>query len=155
MNIKTILSLAFVGTLILSSCKNESADVQQITEEPSTEMPASQMSEPMESEMQEPAQQQMQEPSSMPQNITPAPATSQRLNPEHGMPNHRCDIQVGAPLNSPAGKPAPQAVTTPVQQTLPGAPSILNAPTSNTAVGMNPPHGQPGHKCDVAVGAPL
>ena len=24
-----------------------------------------------------------------------------------------------------------------------------------TAEGMNPPHGQPGHRCDIAVGAPL
>ena len=26
---------------------------------------------------------------------------------------------------------------------------------TQTAPGMNPPHGQPGHRCDVAVGAPL
>ena len=100
MNIKTILSVAFVGALIFTSCKNEAAEVEQTTEDNSTEMPSSNMTQPMESDMQEPAQQQqqMQEPSSMPQNMTPAPATSQRLNPEHGMPNHRCDIAVGAPL---------------------------------------------------------
>ena len=100
MNIKTILSVAFVGALIFTSCKNEEAEVEQMTEDNSTEMPSSNMTQPVESEMQEPAQQQqqMQEPSSMPQNMTPAPATSQRLNPEHGMPNHRCDIAVGAPL---------------------------------------------------------
>ncbi len=27
--------------------------------------------------------------------------------------------------------------------------------TASTAPGMNPPHGQPGHRCDIAVGAPL
>lgn len=30
-----------------------------------------------------------------------------------------------------------------------------NIATSSTAPGMNPPHGQPGHRCDVADGAPL
>jgi hypothetical protein len=27
--------------------------------------------------------------------------------------------------------------------------------TAPTAPGMNPPHGQPNHRCDIAVGAPL
>lgn len=27
------------------------------------------------------------------------------MNPPHGQPNHRCDIAVGAPLNSPIAKP--------------------------------------------------
>lgn len=26
---------------------------------------------------------------------------------------------------------------------------------SQTAAGLNPPHGEPGHRCDIAVGAPL
>jgi hypothetical protein len=51
------------------------------------------------------------------------------LNPPHGMPGHRCDIDVGKPL---ASKEAPK-----------------------TAAGLNPAHGQPGHRCDIAVGAPL
>lgn len=104
MNIKTILSVAFVGALIFTSCKNETAEVEQMPEENATEMPASDMVEPMESDMQ-PTEQPVQEaPSAMQQNNnvtplpTPAPATSQRLNPEHGMPGHRCDIAVGAPL---------------------------------------------------------
>ena len=29
------------------------------------------------------------------------------------------------------------------------------APAQATAPGMNPPHGPPGHRCDIAVGAPL
>jgi hypothetical protein len=29
------------------------------------------------------------------------------------------------------------------------------APPASTVAGMNPPHGQPGHRCDIAVGAPL
>ena len=49
--------------------------------------------------------------------------------------------------------------TTPVQAAEPTPALIQNAtPTTNTqsvAPGMNPAHGQPGHRCDIAVGAPL
>ncbi len=99
MNIKTILSVAFVGALILTSCKNDAAEVEQNVDQPSVEVPASNMPEPTESEMQEPTPETSQEaPANLQQNMTPAPQTSQRLNPEHGQPNHRCDIAVGAPL---------------------------------------------------------
>ncbi len=75
--------------------------------------------------------------------------TAPGLNPAHGQPGHRCDIAVGAPLNSPAAKPAAQTVSpTTVTQTATPTPA-------KTAPGMNPPHGQPGHRCDIAVGAPL
>ena len=60
------------------------------------------------------------------------------LNPEHGKPGHRCDIAVGAPLNSAAPKPITEV-----------------ASTEYAASGKNPAHGQPGHRCDIAVGAPL
>lgn len=80
------------------------------------------------------------------------------MNPSHGQPGHRCDIAVGAPLNSPAGKagvtPQPaQASSVPAQSIMttppPAAANVVTAP------GMNPPHGQAGHDCAVAVGAPL
>ncbi len=48
-----------------------------------------------------------------------------------------------------------QAEPAPVQE---GAPSNIQATPAadgTTAPGMNPPHGQPGHRCDIAVGAPL
>ncbi len=75
------------------------------------------------------------------------------INPAHGQPGHRCDISVGAPLNSPPGN-ANKTVT---QMTAPApAPmKTVQAPATPTAKGMNPPHGQPGHRCDIAVGAPL
>lgn len=84
-----------------------------------------------------------------------APATTQSgVNPAHGQPGHRCDIAVGAPLNSPPG----QSATPPPQQTLikptPPPPAVMPASTT-TQAGMNPAHGQPGHRCDIAVGAPL
>lgn len=70
------------------------------------------------------------------------------LNPEHGKPGHRCDIAVGAPLNS---APANKTATPILNPTTPG-----NAtPATAVAPGMNPQHGQPGHRCDIAVGAPL
>ena len=106
---------------------------------------------------------------------TPVPAPSSGANPAHGQPGHRCDIAVGAPLNS---KPttttttAPATNTTPINITpvnsggskttvspIPVTPVLpagntQSAPTT-TAAGMNPAHGQPGHRCDIAVGAPL
>ncbi len=74
-----------------------------------------------------------------------------KSNPAHGQPGHRCDIAVGAPLNSPAQqvqKPASVAAN----QTL----AALPKPAITSATGkLNPIHGQPGHRCDIAVGAPL
>ena len=83
-------------------------------------------------------------------NQTSSTPTKPGMNPPHGQPNHRCDIAVGAPLNSPI----PKSVTPPVSTT-------TNTPAQNTTgktvtpSGMNPPHGEPGHRCDIAVGASL
>jgi hypothetical protein len=77
------------------------------------------------------------------------------MNPPHGQPLHRCDIAVGAPLNTPAQNQAVasktsvnsvNAVTTPVAVT---PQKVITKP------GMNPPHGEPLHRCEIAVGAPL
>ncbi len=92
-----------------------------------------------------------------PQTITQTTAaTAPGMNPPHGQPGHRCDISVGAPLNSKPAAPAtvqPATLTAPQQQpqvTMKEVPT-----TTKTAPGMNPPHGEPGHKCEIAVGAPL
>lgn len=69
-----------------------------------------------------------------------------KLNPKHGEPGHRCDIAVGAPLNS---KPVQAVQTSTAQQVV-----TQNANTK-VAKRMNPPHGQPSHRCDIAVGALL
>ncbi len=67
-------------------------------------------------------------------------------NPSHGQPGHRCDIPVGAPLNSKAKNQQAR------QNTVTGNP----IKSSNTNSGkVNPPHGQPGHRCDIPVGASL
>ncbi|MEO6290320.1 MAG: hypothetical protein ABIO76_10380, partial [Ginsengibacter sp.] len=79
------------------------------------------------------------------------------LNPAHGQAGHRCDIAVGAKL--PEGG---TEIVTPATATSP----FITPPTQNTpiiqpgistpvAAGMNPPHGQTGHRCDVEVGKPL
>lgn len=78
------------------------------------------------------------------------------LNPAHGQPNHRCDIAVGAPLNSPSNKSAATVSQTNVQpQATQTITSKMSTPKVVTAEGMNPPHGEKGHRCDIAVGAPL
>ncbi len=81
-----------------------------------------------------------------------APAAG--LNPAHGQPGHRCDIAVGAPLNSAptsnAAAPQVQTTSAPV-----AAPASIPAVGGNGTAKLNPPHGQPGHDCAVQVGAPL
>jgi hypothetical protein len=99
-----------------------------------------------------------------------APAkVAKGMNPAHGQPGHRCDIPVGAPLNSPVAKPVAATSTsaqsgstsqtftvTPPQATNANAvPALLSTEAPKVAEGMNPAHGQPGHRCDIAVGAPL
>ena len=85
-----------------------------------------------------------------------APAKSTAgLNPAHGQPGHRCDISVGAPLDSKPNQPT--TITQPAVNNPPPLPINVNPQpvTQKVAAGMNPAHGQPGHRCDIAVGAPL
>jgi hypothetical protein len=155
MNTKFSLAL-FSAALVLVSCKKEL-------------MP--QDSSPVDSTAVAAATQATQTPAATPvpataqmlpnpqTNVNPAPpqpvAVGKGMNPAHGQPGHRCDIPVGAPLNSPAKTGiSPQKI-------IPGQPINVN-PTAGTATpavvtapGMNPPHGQQGHRCDIAVGAPL
>lgn len=87
------------------------------------------------------------------------------LNPAHGEPHHRCDIAVGAPIDSePVAQNAAPQMTQPAApatsfNTNPIAPSNAPASAPVTATGpkpaLNPAHGQPHHRCDLEVGAPL
>jgi hypothetical protein len=103
------------------------------------------------------------------------------LNPPHGEPFHRCDIPVGAPLDSQpasttrqtttnqtttaaprAQNPAPSTANNPTAPTIENAmrmnPSQTRSTTpanSGTKPRLNPAHGQPWHRCDIAVGSPL
>ena len=104
--------------------------------------------------------------------VVNATATPPKLNPPHGQPFHRCDIAVGSPLNAAApANPAATAIRTGAAPTLenaarlnnpqannpqvnnPTAPTVANA--SATPPKLNPPHGQPFHKCEIPVGSPL
>ncbi|MDZ4072618.1 MAG: hypothetical protein U1C70_12395 [Sediminibacterium sp.] len=78
------------------------------------------------------------------------------LNPAHGLPGHRCDIAVGAPLNSaPNANSAPAPVQMNTAPATQNAPMMQSAPSTGGKVLINPPHGQPGHDCSVEVGKPL
>lgn len=89
----------------------------------------------------------------MTQNPSVVQPTAPGMNPPHGQPGHRCDIAVGAPLNS---KPAAPATTTGTTVSAQPQVTMTEVPTKvKTLPGMNPPHGEPGHRCDIAVGAPL
>ena len=101
----------------------------------------------------------------LPANIDSAAAfkAGVALNPQHGQPGHRCDIAVGAPLNPPATNIQPIVSATP-PTTLSSSPNTntnidaqkVVLPQVNTSTaGLNPKHGEPGHRCDIAVGAPL
>jgi hypothetical protein len=87
-------------------------------------------------------------------NAVGTPSVAAGVNPAHGQPNHRCDIPVGAPLNTPANGIAPQPNQVQMQ---PQVQTITQSAVAKTVTpkGMNPPHGQPNHRCDIPVGAPL
>lgn len=102
-------------------------------------------------------QQTVQAPNPVQTQVAP---TAAGMNPPHGQPNHRCDIAVGAPLNSPKGAmptaPAPTMAQTPQGQATVSPVDMASGTTAvATKPGMNPPHGQEGHLCEIAVGAPL
>ena len=84
----------------------------------------------------------------------PANVTGAGLNPAHGQPGHRCDIAVGAPLNSASAK-TNSTISTNTAATPATVQPTITANAPKTAPGMNPAHGQPGHRCDISVGAPL
>ncbi len=75
------------------------------------------------------------------------------LNPAHGQPYHRCEIAVGAPIDSaPAQQNAAQQTPSILSPTIAPAPQ---AQAIGPKPAMNPAHGEPHHRCDLAVGAPL
>lgn len=104
--------------------------------------------------------------------IATGDAPKDGLNPPHGQPGHRCDIAVGAPLNSAPAQPQNAQAAQPANNgqgflgqgnaqaaATQAAPQQAAKPAQVTAPGMqgkpNPAHGQPGHRCDIAVGQPL
>ncbi len=132
---KSFLLVLLIATPLFIACKDKEATAEQTAES-----------------VQEATLEQKKQ---MLNNVVPNSSSTSgdmaALNPEHGQPGHRCDIPVGAPLN---GGNAAKPVVTPVQgnnliQNQPGATPV------KVADGLNPPHGQPGHRCDIKVGDPL
>lgn len=76
------------------------------------------------------------------------------LNPPHGEPGHDCAVKVGDPLPSQSRNNTTQQQSSPVQM---NATPVIPSNNSNSqgTVAINPPHGEPGHDCTIAVGAPL
>ena len=156
---KSFLSLLFISSLLLTSCKKEVETPNNTT--PTNIVPFTEVGKQMQNQQALTATQSQQNPNITNQNtaVTTSGAVATGMNPAHGQSGHRCDIPVGAPLNSPAtatatpqqNKPVPAAtVTTTTTPTV-----TTTAPTTPTPEGMNPPHGQENHRCDIAVGAPL
>ncbi len=173
MKSNVIFSTLLAAGFLAISCKKEettetSSDTPKEIIMPSVQSIPAQTNQPV---TQTVTPTQAQQPVANGQQVTmnQAPvATKKGMNPPHGQPGHRCDIPVGAPLNSPPGtNNQPKAGTAITQQITPSAvsaqtpaaqtatPAILDPNAPVTAPGMNPPHGQPGHQCGIAVGAPL
>ncbi|HTF28055.1 MAG TPA: hypothetical protein VK625_04375 [Flavitalea sp.] len=93
--------------------------------------------------------------------VAPATQTDAALvmpakNPAHGQPFHDCSIAVGAPLANRQTIVNPSAQSLPPGQSLPAVPPLQPVlPASPSGVKLNPAHGKPGHRCEIAVGAPL
>jgi hypothetical protein len=75
------------------------------------------------------------------------------VNPPHGQPGHRCEIPVGAPLDTPARTESNTIQTQTKGNTT--SPVIKSSNSGDSNAKVNPPHGQPGHRCEIPVGAPL
>lgn len=149
---KSFLSLLFVASLLFLSCKKELEP--QDSNKPSNIVPFTEAANTSPDQSVIPTQPLQNQNTVNPNTSVPPPtAVAKGMNPAHGQPNHRCDIAVGAPLNSPvapakSNPETPKTVTTTTTTPNPVA-------TTPTPEGMNPPHGQEKHRCDIAVGAPL
>jgi len=119
---KISLVLFSIGTLLVYSCReNPKTDDKSTTTQSETTAPVKKTVTPVKS------------------------ADGVAMNPAHGQPGHRCDIKVGAPLDS-----APIPVNTNTQT----SDVVLDANALPKGA-LNPAHGQPGHRCDVKVGEAL
>lgn len=155
----TILGLIAISILTISCKKDERATY--LKEEAGVQQPALAVNQTPKPSLLDQAGIQST------QNTQATAITAPGMNPLHGQPGHRCDIPVGQPLNS---KPAPVSQTSASAQNntqtiqidpnalQPGKFSVDNngkAKNVKTPKGMNPPHGEPGHRCDIPVGQPL
>lgn len=118
---KILFGAAVLGLGFLTSCGDKKSEETQAANETTTEAAGTETAEGKE---------------------------TAQLNPEHGLPGHRCDIPVGAPLSS-----ATSMHTTPTSNNT--VPTNVSPIRLDKTPAVNPPHGEPGHDCAVPVGAPL
>jgi hypothetical protein len=78
-----------------------------------------------------------------------------KLNPPHGQPGHICEIPVGSPLPTTPAIAATNNISNTVAAPSANLNSAAAAPAASSNVRLNPPHGQPGHICEIPVGSPL
>lgn len=153
---KSFLSLLFVSSILLTSCKKE-VEAQNNTT-PTVVVPFTEVGKQMKNEASTATQIQPTTNAVNPNNtVATAGSVAAGMNPAHGQPSHRCDIPVGAPLNSPPASTASKPVVQQQAQSVPATTATTTTPaaTMPTPEGMNPPHGQANHRCDIAVGSPL
>ena len=154
---KSFLSLLFVSSILLTSCKKEVEPQNNAT--PTNVVPFTEVGKQMKSEATTATQVQQTTNTVNPNNaVANGGQVAAGMNPAHGQPSHRCDIPVGAPLNSPPASTANKPVVQQQNQPVPTSSSVTTSTpvaTTPTPEGMNPPHGQTNHRCDIAVGAAL
>jgi len=154
---KNLFTPLFIIAFVLISCKNEAENQPPKAVVPFYQVANQQQNQTLKTPQPNQSQSLYAAPSA--QNTTTqaqtiaAPVTvAKGMNPSHGQPGHRCDIPVGAPLNSPVATTNPSTTQVTSKPTVTVIPSTTSTPTPK---GMNPPHGQPGHRCDIPVGSPL
>ncbi len=137
-----VYTASFISLITLSSCAEKKAETQQ----PELTPPSLTLDSSAPATL--PANTV-----TLPANNNAAGAATPKINPAHGQPGHRCDVEVGAaiPTSLPAQTPATTPITAPVTRPAVAAP-VINSPSVGA---LNPEHGQPGHRCDIAVGQPL
>ena len=154
---KSFLSLLFVSSILLTSCKKEVEPQNNAT--PTNVVPFTEVGKQMKTEASTATQVQQTTNTVNPNNaVANGGQVAAGMNPAHGQPSHRCDIPVGAPLNSPLASTANKPVVQQQNQPVPTSSSVTTSTpvaTTPTPEGMNPPHGQTNHRCDIAVGAAL
>ncbi|GEN74867.1 hypothetical protein [Chryseobacterium hagamense] len=154
----TLLGLMTLSILAVSCKKDERATY--ITEEAGIEQPAAPV-------VQAPKASLMDQAGITASGSGTSAVTAAGMNPPHGQPGHRCDIPVGQPLNSAPQQQNAQNISVNTQQgqairidpnaMQPGKFTVDKSGKAKTvtAKGMNPLHGEPGHRCDIPVGQPL
>ncbi|PWA09172.1 hypothetical protein [Flavobacterium laiguense] len=158
---KNLITLLFITALALTSCKKETETKENAI--PKVVVPFYQVANQQQNQTlatPQPSQGQSLYPAASAQNTTTQTQTvaapvkvPKGMNPSHGQPGHRCDIAVGAPLNTAVATSKPTSTQVVAQPNVTVTPSVTS--TTPTPKGMNPPHGQPGHRCDIPVGSPL